>query len=186
MPLLKQHVGNVMIVRVNDQPLDSPYGSIRGMDLFAATDGHLTQRDPVKDDGLRYVSHAETPTSAQAIVGPCEYLTGVVTRVAATARQELRLFGPVELLELRQGTTKADPARGGVDQRERDKSAERYAVLRFNHEMSHCPSNGVNDDTNHIATDTIRATHFGPDSEYCRFHHSSLLSLSLNRMVLTS
>src|ERR1019366_2580686 len=164
-PLLKEHVSNVVIARVDDQALDSSDGAVRSMDLVAAAHGDLAQGDFGNDDGLRDASRAHTHSPAQTKIGPGERLSGAVARVAAASRQEPRLFRPVELLELRQSAAEPDLVGCGVDKIERNKSANSFSVLRFNHEMGDCPSNGVNDHTGHLATEPIGTAGVNSDRE---------------------
>jgi len=75
-------------------------------------------------------------------------------------------------------------ARGGIDQIERNKSANSSSVLRFNHEMGHRPSDGVNDHTNHLATDPIGTAGVGSDRKLGLLCHTTYL-VPLNPMVST-
>ncbi len=62
-PLLEEHVGHVVAVRVDDQPLDFPDVAVGGMDVLTAAHLHLVQWDGVVGDRLRDVSPGR--------LGPC-------------------------------------------------------------------------------------------------------------------
>ena len=79
---------------------------------------HLVQGDGVVGDGLRAVvpGHAPAHPHAHAVVGHPEHLVRVIARVPGGARQELRLLGGIEFLEVRQGAAEPDLTRRDVGQ----------------------------------------------------------------------
>src|SRR6266702_7781375 len=59
MPLLEQHVGHPVVVRVDQEALDPPDLTVEGMDGITAVHVCLTQRDNILENGLyrRYDAH---------------------------------------------------------------------------------------------------------------------------------
>jgi hypothetical protein len=53
MPLLEEHMGHMVVSRVDDQALDPPDIAVGGVDVLVPAHGHLAQRDLVLGDDLR-------------------------------------------------------------------------------------------------------------------------------------
>ncbi len=146
MPLVQQHVGHLAITGVNDHPPDSPDFAVSGMDRPAGVHSHISQWNGVVNKGL---------TDA----------------VPIRSRRKLRLFGRIELFELRLRAAEPNLARRDIDKVDRHKSAESLPVPWFDHKMSD-PLEGANDHTAHLATDPIGAAGIDPDRESRQLCHS--------------
>jgi len=94
-----------------------------------------------------------------------------VERVAPGSRQELRLLGGVEPLELRNGAPEPDLAPRGVDKVKRNKPSEPLAALRFHDEMGDRTSDRVDDHAADLAADPVGTAGVGPDRERRRVCH---------------
>ena len=170
-PLLEEHVGHVVAVRVDDQALDFPDVAVGGMDVIAAAHLHLIQRDGVVGDRLRGVSPGHAHAHARAVVGHVKHLFRVIARVSGRAGQELCLLGGIELLELLQGAAEPDLACRGVDEVKRNKPAAVIAMLGFDHEMGDRARDRVHDHAGHLAAAAVGTAGVGPDHERCCLCH---------------
>jgi hypothetical protein len=175
--LLEEQVGHVAVARVDDQTLDQAYLTVGSVDGFAAAHGHLTQGNLVQDDGPRDVRQADAhparhADAGQAVVGPEARLLRSVFRVFPASRQELRLFGEVELAELGQGAAEPDAVRRHVDKTERNQPPEPLAVLGLNHKMSDRLGDGVNHYPDHLTAYPVTAACLSPDDERSRLCHA--------------
>src|SRR5262249_10660893 len=68
MPLLQQHVGHVLVVRVDEEPLHPADLAIDGMDMLAVTDLCFAVGDHLLDEGPPAVrcAHADAHTGYRA------------------------------------------------------------------------------------------------------------------------
>jgi hypothetical protein len=118
MALLKEDMGYVVITRIENKPVDSPDGAVRGIDPLISSHLHLVQRDRVVSNGLRDVAD----DVFQAAKGLRKRHSGDVNRAPATSWQEFRLFRMVELVELRCRATEVNLPCGDVDKIQRNEA----------------------------------------------------------------
>src|SRR5262245_54784279 len=171
---LEEDMSDVVLARVDDQAFDHADLPVGGVDMVAAADSHLTQRDGVVGDGLSGPVDCvalHTRAAAEAGVWPGKNLFWAVGTVGPGSGHELRLFGGVELLKLRHRAAEPDLASAGIDQVKGNETAEPLAALRLNHEMSYGSSDRVHHDATHFATDPIGTSRVGPDRERRRVCH---------------
>src|ERR1700683_5368384 len=88
-------------------------------------------------------------------VGPVENLFGVVAGVRRIRWKEVRLFGEVEILELRQSAVETDIAFRDVDKVERNKSPQLIVVFWCDDEVGNCLSDRVDNDAAQFPTDPV-------------------------------
>ena len=155
MALLEQHVGHVMIARVDEEPLDLADLAVHGMDVVTGTDLCFTHGDDVLDGDPCQVRYARGGAARR----------GGDPRAAAF--HHLFLLGGIEFVELGDGAAQPDFARRGADQVQRDQAAGLVAVLVLYDQVRHGAGGRVDDDAAHLAARAIRAACPGPDRELC-------------------
>jgi hypothetical protein len=169
---LEEHVGDLVVARVDDQPPDDSDLAVGGIDLLTSSYRHFVEGKSVVGNGLGDVPDDPPQTK----VGLRERLSRGVVRMATAPRQELGLFGVIELLEPFDRATEPDLTTGGVVNKvEGNETTETLPVLGFHHQMGDGPSHGVHHNPGHFAANTIGTTCFGPDGELCWMCHGHLL-----------
>ena len=143
MPLLKQHMGHLVIVWIDEEALHPADLAIEGMDMLTRAHLCFTHRNNIFDDGppmcqVRAVFHAD--------------------EAAAYVRQafhHVALRGVFEPAELRERAAQPDPVGRNVDQVERNKPAGLPAVLRLDDKVGDRSSGRVDDHAANLAAETI-------------------------------
>ena len=137
MPLLQQHVADVMAARVDDKPLNSPDLAVGGIDALIAPHADLTRGQGAMGAGrLIFSGLRHALASYRAVVRQHEHLFGAVARelVQAGPRREIGILGEAEPIELRPGAAQPDLLRcRGIDKAERDEATQARPVPRLDH-----------------------------------------------------
>jgi len=171
-PLLEEHVGDLVAARIHDQPLDLPYVAVGRTDGQFAVYFYLAGWDVVDGDllrDLRCVRVADRPDyapNAMLLLYPC-----MPVPAGVEVRPALGLLGGTERLELGQAAVKPDPARRSVHKVSRDKPPRAMPVLRVDCEMSDLPGDRVDDYAAYLTAGSIGATGVGADPERHHLRH---------------
>ncbi len=161
MTLLEEHMGHMVSLTIDHQSLNAPDRAVRRVDLLSSSHPYLVQWNRVVGDGLRNLANGVS----EAVVGLSQHLPGGVVGVTAAGRQELGLFGMIELGELSQGAANKDLAGRDIDEIQWHEATETLTVLGLHHQMGDGSGDGIDHDTADLATRTIGTGCFGPDRE---------------------
>ncbi len=128
MPFLEQHVGHMVVTRVDQEALYLSYLTIQRVDTLTALHVCFTQRDNVVDHDRRTVSqaHADSHTGGPHIARTAVALDRLSLAVAAPVIESLRqvgFLGGIEVVELRDGTAQPEVVGRSVDQVDGNKPA---------------------------------------------------------------
>ena len=168
---LEEHMGDVVIPRINRQPLDSADVAVPSVDLLAPSDGDLIQGKCVIGDRLRHIAN----DSGQSVVRLGESLTGSVVRMAAAPRQELSLFGVLEFFKLCKGAGQLHSSGGCTTHEvEGDEATQTLSVFGLDDQIGDSSGDRIDNHLSDLTTKTIGTGCLDSDRELCRVRHGHL------------